>query len=347
MSEQSQGPGWWQASDGKWYPPEQASAVEPTAPLEAPPPVAVGGGGAAGNNVPKIIAIVIAVVLIAGVAAFALTRNGDGDNSVQAFCDKAEELHNDIDLDQGFGDPSKVDPVVAKFGELVKAAPDEIKADMKTLDDAVHKFADAVKNDKDLTNLVTKDEADRINAAEENIEKFGAEKCGSDFLLSSSSVDDGTSDTDTDTDSSTSTRSSSSRSASSSSRPRSSGFENGQVTDAAAMRDRMIELAEQPGATDDLASPPVAQWTSEFPGLTFGRSQEAATPTVVSGLASTFSETRQVGYYEFAVKDTSGRCFGGVLEFEPDGTLTRTVDVDDTSRFCSGESIAIEAGYYP
>jgi uncharacterized membrane protein len=24
MSDQSQGPGWWQASDGKWYPPEQA-----------------------------------------------------------------------------------------------------------------------------------------------------------------------------------------------------------------------------------------------------------------------------------------------------------------------------------
>lgn len=25
MSDMSQGPGWWQASDGKWYPPEQAS----------------------------------------------------------------------------------------------------------------------------------------------------------------------------------------------------------------------------------------------------------------------------------------------------------------------------------
>ena len=24
MSDTSQGPGWWQASDGKWYPPEQA-----------------------------------------------------------------------------------------------------------------------------------------------------------------------------------------------------------------------------------------------------------------------------------------------------------------------------------
>ena len=24
MSDTSQGPGWWQASDGKWYPPEQS-----------------------------------------------------------------------------------------------------------------------------------------------------------------------------------------------------------------------------------------------------------------------------------------------------------------------------------
>ncbi len=30
MSDSPQGPGWWQASDGKWYPPEQASAANPT-----------------------------------------------------------------------------------------------------------------------------------------------------------------------------------------------------------------------------------------------------------------------------------------------------------------------------
>jgi len=29
MSDTSQGPGWWQASDGKWYPPEQASGAAP------------------------------------------------------------------------------------------------------------------------------------------------------------------------------------------------------------------------------------------------------------------------------------------------------------------------------
>ncbi len=37
MSDSSQGPGWWQASDGKWYPPEQA-------PGAAPQPAGGGGG---------------------------------------------------------------------------------------------------------------------------------------------------------------------------------------------------------------------------------------------------------------------------------------------------------------
>ena len=34
MSDTSQGPGWWQASDGKWYPPEQAPGYQ--APMGAP-----------------------------------------------------------------------------------------------------------------------------------------------------------------------------------------------------------------------------------------------------------------------------------------------------------------------
>lgn len=41
MSDTSQGPGWWQASDGKWYPPEQAPAAAPPPPPAAtsfPPP---------------------------------------------------------------------------------------------------------------------------------------------------------------------------------------------------------------------------------------------------------------------------------------------------------------------
>ncbi|HLM94679.1 MAG TPA: DUF4190 domain-containing protein [Acidimicrobiales bacterium] len=53
MSDTSQGPGWWLASDGKWYPPELWTgppAAGPSAPQTMPPAVqghapAYGGGG--------------------------------------------------------------------------------------------------------------------------------------------------------------------------------------------------------------------------------------------------------------------------------------------------------------
>ena len=47
VSDTSQGPGWWQASDGKWYPPEQAPGYQP--PAAAAAGHARGGGGDAGG----------------------------------------------------------------------------------------------------------------------------------------------------------------------------------------------------------------------------------------------------------------------------------------------------------
>lgn len=53
MSDAPQGPGWWQASDDKWYPPEQAAGYQPPAAPSMPagfqpmgaPGMATGGGG--------------------------------------------------------------------------------------------------------------------------------------------------------------------------------------------------------------------------------------------------------------------------------------------------------------
>lgn len=39
MSEVSMGPGWWQASDGKWYPPEQHPDFRPAAVIQSPIPL--------------------------------------------------------------------------------------------------------------------------------------------------------------------------------------------------------------------------------------------------------------------------------------------------------------------
>ena len=65
MSDASQGPGWWQASDGKWYPPEQAPGAG-----------AAGGGGTPGsldigaalgygwNKFVENIGVIIVIVLV-------------------------------------------------------------------------------------------------------------------------------------------------------------------------------------------------------------------------------------------------------------------------------------------
>lgn len=45
MSDFSQGPGWWQASDGKWYSPEQAPGAQPTPTPATPPAASFGAPG--------------------------------------------------------------------------------------------------------------------------------------------------------------------------------------------------------------------------------------------------------------------------------------------------------------
>ena len=45
MSDTSQGPGWWLASDGKWYPPETWVGTQPTAPVAPPPYVMAPAAG--------------------------------------------------------------------------------------------------------------------------------------------------------------------------------------------------------------------------------------------------------------------------------------------------------------
>jgi uncharacterized RDD family membrane protein YckC len=80
MSDTSQGPGWWQASDGKWYPPESvpSSGAGPTEPLgvslpgaAATGPLASWGQRAIGYLIDALIVFVVFIVglFIAIVAA--------------------------------------------------------------------------------------------------------------------------------------------------------------------------------------------------------------------------------------------------------------------------------------
>ncbi len=64
MSDVSQGPGWWQASDGRWYPPQPAA---PVAPPPGPPPVPQWGGPPPAKGSNRGCLIALAVVGILGV----------------------------------------------------------------------------------------------------------------------------------------------------------------------------------------------------------------------------------------------------------------------------------------
>ena len=84
MSDTSQGEGWWQASDGKWYPPEQHPDVRQPA---GPP-------GGSSNKMWIIPVAVIGAVAIA-VIAFLLLRNDDSDNNVATATDKSDQSSDD------------------------------------------------------------------------------------------------------------------------------------------------------------------------------------------------------------------------------------------------------------
>jgi len=50
MSDVAQGPGWWIASDGKWYPPEQHPSVREKEPVTAPSAAAAPNRAAGGAS---------------------------------------------------------------------------------------------------------------------------------------------------------------------------------------------------------------------------------------------------------------------------------------------------------
>ncbi len=85
MSDVQQGPGWWQASDGKWYPPEShPSSPPPTPPPFAPTPqpYAVTPGGPAARPKKPLwkrwwFLVAVGVVVIGVIAAIASPKDDD------------------------------------------------------------------------------------------------------------------------------------------------------------------------------------------------------------------------------------------------------------------------------
>lgn len=118
MSQQPQGPGWWQASDGRWYPPQPPGPQFAPTQQYGPPPQAPQS-----RNRGCVIAAVVAVVVVLagiGVAGYlvyrAVSAVGDIAGGVGTFGDAKCPTEQDVSSIVG----SQVDLVVS--GNLVIAA---------------------------------------------------------------------------------------------------------------------------------------------------------------------------------------------------------------------------------
>jgi hypothetical protein len=86
VSDHQEGPGWWLASDGRWYPPDQAPAVPPadtwaTPPAVGPPVTPPRGGMSSGGKMALAITGMVGVALLAVAAIFFLGQEDDEDDA--------------------------------------------------------------------------------------------------------------------------------------------------------------------------------------------------------------------------------------------------------------------------
>jgi hypothetical protein len=124
------------------------------------------------------------------------------------------------------------------------------------------------------------------------------------------------------------------------------------VTDAAAVRDRLLKLAKK-HASDQAgsnASFGVSEaWHKKFPKLQFVGFAEAADSKTVSGYQFNARNSKDPAsksnplVLAFAVADTKGGCAGGVIEGFPKPDTTKAVDMAGATA-CTGTVVATKAG---
>lgn len=88
MSDTSQGSGWWVASDGKWYPPEQAPGAQPA---PQPPPPQPGPPPSSGGKGCIYALIAVAVVVFVGIVGVVLAIAFFGGEAIDNIEDAADE----------------------------------------------------------------------------------------------------------------------------------------------------------------------------------------------------------------------------------------------------------------
>jgi hypothetical protein len=151
------------------------------------------------NNTPKIVAVILAVALVAGGVAFALTRGGGSSGgSVDAFCAQAKKIASDPSSNRATVDPAELDKLASAVDQLQKSAPKEIKSDAQVVNEFIKVLVPKLKaagNDSDKSIKALGDAssavgAQRLQTAEQNVQKFGEDKCGVDLQLARSSSSD-------------------------------------------------------------------------------------------------------------------------------------------------------------
>jgi hypothetical protein len=135
MSMEPRGPGWWRASDGRWYPPQAPPAYPPQAP-PARPPQPIGAGPPAphkksgGHGVLIAVLIVVAVVVgggVLGVYFVYRTVSNSVSNVVgggELNCPSAEDISTLVGSE--VNDPTGGNIIVASGCYYLPKGPDDM-----------------------------------------------------------------------------------------------------------------------------------------------------------------------------------------------------------------------------
>ena len=130
-------------------------------------------------------AIVVGVAAVVVVAAIVLLWSEGESGSTAAFCTSVRTGDNPVDVFDRY-DPTNVDAArsdlqrgLDRLRQLERAAPGEIRGDVKTLVDVAQQLVTAL--DPTVKNKTVPDftsEFDRVRTASANVVRFAADKCG-------------------------------------------------------------------------------------------------------------------------------------------------------------------------
>jgi len=128
-----------------------------------------------------IIVAVAAVALLAGIVVF---WSKDEAGSTASFCATLHAGENPLDTFDRY-DPSNADTAqlqrgVDRLKQLEKAAPSEIKNDVKVLVDTTEqivKALDAAAKNQPVTDLSAA-QVDQVRASSQNVTRYATEQCG-------------------------------------------------------------------------------------------------------------------------------------------------------------------------